>query len=109
MTVRVSGMNYIITFEIEPDRRHSLVEAIKATGEWGEVTPTSFLVASQKPVRYIIEVLQPMLGPKDSLAVLSVSAPWAAHCDPIVEDFAHVLLGQFEDWIPRDWNGKDRS
>ncbi len=102
-------MSYIITFDIEPDRRLGLVDAIKATGEWGEVTPTSYLVASQQTVRSIIETLQPMLGPQDSLAVMTVSAPWAAYCDPNVETLAVSLLGKDETWIPKDWNGTDRS
>ena len=51
-----------------------------------------------------------MLGPKDSLAaVLTISAPWAAYCDPIVEDMIEGLLGKCEDHVPKDWNGVDWS
>ena len=102
-------MSYIITFDVEAERRTGLVQAIKTTGDWGEVTPTSYLVASPQTVRSIIETLQPMLGPQDSLAVVTVSAPWAAYCDSNAETLAVSLLGKDETWIPKDWNGTDRS
>lgn len=50
-----------------------------------------------------------MLGQKDSLAVLTVCSPWAGYCDPIVEDMMDGLLGESENYIPKDWNGVDRS
>ena len=103
-------MAYLVTFETDAARQESLVTAIKAFGDWGVVTRASYLLISEHPLRTIIETLQPMLGPKDSLAaVLTISAPWAAYCDPIVEDMIEGLLGKCEDHVPKDWNGVDWS
>src|SRR5262249_20644822 len=54
-------------FVLPPIPRSGLVEAIKAAGEWGEVTPTSYLGASSQTVRSVIEALPPMLGPRDTV------------------------------------------
>ena len=97
-------MTYLITFGVEPSRNATLAAAIKAMGEWGEFAPNSYLLASERTVRAIIETLQPLLGPKDSLAVLTASAPWAASCNPNAETIALSLLGENEPWIHKDRN-----
>lgn len=95
-------MKYLITFETESPA--SIVAAIKNLGEWGELTPTSYLLESSQEVRNIIEQLQPLLGRSDAIWVFTVVAPWASHGDPIVEDHAYALLGPFVDWSPKDWD-----
>ena len=98
-------MNYLITFDIaDTGVRDAVSAAIRRLGEWGELTPQSFLVESEAAVRPTIERLQRLLGPCDAIWVFSVSAPWAGHGDPIVEDHAVALLGNFEDWVPADWD-----
>jgi hypothetical protein len=66
-------MTYLITFGAEPGKNAALAAAIKEMGEWGEFAPNSYLLASERTVRTIIETLQPLLGPEDSLAVLTAS------------------------------------
>jgi hypothetical protein len=73
------------------------------------LTPASYVLDSKRDVRAIIEALQPMLGPKDCLAAVTISSPWAAYCDPLVEEMTEAVLGKGEDYIPKDWNGVDRS
>lgn len=98
-------MNYLITFNIaDAGARDAVSGAIRQLGEWGELTPQSFLVESGEAVRPIMERLQRLLGLGDAIWVLTVSAPWAAHGDPVVEDHAVGLLGEFEDWVPADWD-----
>ena len=82
---------------------------IKKLGEWGEITPTSFVVVSEENAGVITERLQFLLEPQDSIAVISVSQPWATYCNPIVEDFLISQLGQDEDWTPHDWNEETQS
>ena len=103
-------MNYLITFAVESaDIRSSLISAIQNLGEWGELTPTSFLLEADLDVQPLIELLQPLIGPSDSLWIFSVVAPWAGYGDPIVEDHAVDLLGEFQDWVPKDWNDNQGS
>ena len=52
----------------------------------------------------MMEALQPLLGPADSLWILAVTAPWSSYGDPFVEDHATALLGEAEDYLPKDWD-----
>lgn len=98
-------MNYLITFDIADTAvRDAISGAIRRLGNWSELTPQSILVESEAAVRPIIEPLQRLLGPRDAIWVFSVSPPWAGHGDPIAEDHAVTLLGDFEDWAPADWD-----
>jgi len=93
-------MNYLITFTATAKNYSKIVEKIKNMGEWAEVTPSSFFVVSKENAGAITETLQLLLGPQDSVAVFSVTKPWASYCDLIVEDFILSEIGQNEDWIP---------
>jgi len=102
-------MNYLITFTATTEKLSAIIEQIKQLGEWGEITPNSFVVASNENAGVITQQLQMLLGPHDSIAVFSVSQPWASYCDLIVEDFLVSEIGEYEDWTPRDWNGDTQS
>lgn len=52
----------------------------------------------------MMEALQPLLGPADSLWILAVTSPWSSYGDPIVADHATALLGEAEDYVPKDWD-----
>ena len=86
-----------------------LVQEIKNLGDWGEVTSSSFFVTSTENAGSITEKLQLLLGPQESVAVFTVSQPWAGYCDIIMEDFLVSELGQDEDWTPHDWNEVTQS
>ena len=102
-------MNYLITFTATAKNYSEIVENIKHMGEWGEIPPSSFFVKSNENAGAITEKLQLLLGPKDSVAIFSVSKPWASYCDPIVEDLLISEIGQDEVWIPHDWNEQTQS
>lgn len=102
-------MAHVFIFSVEPSRELGLVEAIKALGEWGILTPTSYLVEGEFDPGKVMECLQPMLGPMDALWVIKAGAPWAGHGDPIVGDLAVACLGHDQAWIPRDWDEATQS
>jgi hypothetical protein len=101
-------MAYVVSFCVEPPRDVELVQAIKALGEWGRLTPTSFILECENDPGVIMEQLQPMLGPKDDLWMISASGPWAAYGDPIVEELM-TWVGPEASWVPRDWDEKTAS
>ena len=102
-------MNYLITFTTSKSNYARLVDHIKRLGNWGEVTPSTFVVVSDENAGVITERLQLLLGSNETVAVFSVSKPWASYCDPIVEDFLISEIGQDENWTPHDWNETTQS
>lgn len=97
-------MNYLITFTATTSNYSRLVDQVKGFGDWGEITPSSFIVVSDENAGVITEKLQLFLGPNESVAVFSVSKPWASYCDLIVEDFLISNIGEYEDWTPHDFS-----
>lgn len=97
-------MSLIVTFRADERRAVGLIDDIKSLGEWGVLTPTSYLVGTISSPGEVMEKLQPLLGPDDDLWVFTVSAPWAGYGNAEVEDVAVGQLGEFEDWVPRDWD-----
>ena len=102
-------MNYLITFTATAKNYSEIVEKIKNMGEWGEVTPSSFLVVSNENAGAITENFQLLLGQQDSFAVFSVSKPLASYSDIIVEDFILSKIGEDEDWVIKNWNEETQS
>ena len=102
-------MTYLITFTATTKNYSKIVNEIKNLGEWGEVTTSSFIVASKENAGVITERLQLLLGPQDSVAVFSVSKPWASYCGLIVKDFILSEIGQDEEWTYHDWNEETQS
>jgi len=102
-------MNYLVTFTSTTENHSAVVEQIKQLGEWGEITPSSFVIASKENAGVITQRLQILLGPHDSIGVFSISQPWASYCDLIVEDFLASEIGEYEDWTPSDWNEDTQS
>lgn len=102
-------MNYLITFGTNPTRNEQLHKSIRELGEFGLVTPTSYVVQSDLTAASIIELLQKDLGPSDDIGVFAVCQPWASYCDVIVEDFLVGALGDFEDWTPRDFESEESN
>lgn len=102
-------MSVIVTFETDEQRAIALVGHIKSLGEWGALTPSSYLVETTASPGLVMEQLQPLLGPQDELWVFSVTAPWAGYGSVEVEDLAVGQLGPFTDWVPRDWDEESQS
>ena len=98
-------MAYVVIFEAsEANVGANVSAAIKGIGEWAELTPKSYLLDTAQSVESVMESLHPLLGPSDSIWVFTASSPWSGYGDPIVDDYAHTVLGQAEDYVPRDWN-----
>ena len=98
-------MNLVIVFECDQDARQKSIEsAIKSVGDWGKLTSNAILIETNQEIAYLMEQLQPMLGPKDRLWIFEAGAKWSSCGDPIVEDHASALLGPEVDYIPRDWD-----
>lgn len=102
-------MNDLITLSTNPTRSERLHESIRGLGEYGLVTPTSYVVQSDLTAASIIELLQKGLGPSDDIGVFAVGQPWATFCDLIVENFLVGAHGEFEDWTPRDYESEDNG
>ena len=102
-------MAYIITFTATARNYARIVSEIKKLGNWGEVTPSSFVVATKENAGAITERLQLLLGPQESVAIFTVSRPWASYCNLIVEDFFLSEIGEDEDWTCHDWNEETQS
>lgn len=102
-------MSLIITFQVEPERNASLLQAIKGLGEWGALTPTCLIVETDVQAGAVMEKLQPLLGRADSLWAVSAAKPWAGYGDPIVEDHVEAIVGSSDDWIPSDWDDATQS
>jgi len=102
-------MPLIITFEVEPERNASLVQAIKGLGEWGILTPTCLVVETDVQAAAVMETLQPLLGPADSLWAISAAKSWAGYGDPVVEDQVEAIVGPSDDWTPIDWDENTQS
>lgn len=102
-------MPFIITFEIEEIRRVSLVSALKGLGDWSAMTSSSYLVATDAGAGGIMETLQPLLGPADSLWVISAAGPWAGYGNPEADDHAVSVLGRDDAWTPKDWDEATKS
>ncbi len=96
-------MAYIVIFEASEAKVGATVStAIKGMGDWAELTAKSYLLDTSQSVRTVMETLQPLIGPSDSIWVFTPSSPWSCYGDPVVDDHAHALLGQAEDYVPRD-------
>jgi hypothetical protein len=101
----VFNMTYIVIFETDNLTVDTNVStAIKDLGEWVALTSQSYLLDTTRAVRAIMETLQPMLGPMDSLWVFTPISPWSGYGDPIVDDHAHGHLGKAEDYVLKDWD-----
>jgi hypothetical protein len=102
-------MSLIVTFKTDVQRAVALIDYIKSLGEWGVLTPTSYLVGTTASPGRVMEKLQPLLGPDDDLWVFSVRSPWAGYGNVEAEDVAVGQLGKFADWVPRDWDEARQS
>jgi hypothetical protein len=103
-------MPYIVIFESDdPIVRAKVTSALKGMGEWTELSSQSYLVDAAHSVSDLMETLQPMIGPADSLWVFTPKAPWSGYGDPIVDDHLHGHLGDADDYIPKDRNEATRS
>lgn len=102
-------MSLIVTFKTDEQRAIGLIAGIKSLGEWGVLTPSSYLVGTSASPGHVMEILQPLLGPDDDLWAFSVSAPWAGYGNVEVEDVAVSQLGPFSDWVDRDWDEASQS
>ena len=60
-------MSLIVTFKTDEQRAVALINYIKSLGEWGVLTPTSYLVGSTASPGQVMEELQPLVGPDDDL------------------------------------------
>ena len=98
-------MAYIVIFESDDAIvKANLVAALKRRGDWAELTSQSYLLDTQDQISRLMEALQPLLGPTDSLWVFTPRAPWSGHGDPIVDDYVHSHIGEAQDYIPKDWD-----
>ncbi len=70
-------MAYIVTFSVEPTREIGLIEAIKALGNWADLTPTTYLLQCEAGPGPLMETFQPMLGSKESFACGRFQASWS--------------------------------
>ncbi len=102
-------MAYIVLLSVEPPRKAGLIEAIKALGDWGELTPTSYLVHGGADPGSIMEMLQPMLGPRDALWVFPASGPWAGYGDVLVDELVAAWVSPEASWVPYDWDEAKQS
>jgi len=102
-------MPLVVTFEVDQARSASLIDAVKSLGDWSALTSSSYLLATNVGAGGVIERLQPLLGPADSLWVISASGPWAGYGSPEVEDHTVTLLGREDDWVPKDWDNVTKS
>jgi hypothetical protein len=96
-------MALIITFNVNPSRVAALVEAVKALGEWGALTPTSYLITTNTCPGEIMERLHGFVAPDEELWAITAAAPWASYGNAEVEDHAE-LLGAPDDWTVWDWD-----
>jgi hypothetical protein len=101
-------MAFIITFNVGPARLTALVDEVKALGEWGALTPTSYLVATNMLPGEIMERLHRLVAPDEDLWVVTAAAPWASYGNAEVEDHAE-LLGAPDDWTVWDWDDASSS
>ena len=102
-------MAYIVLVSVEPPREAGLIEAIKAFGEWGELTPTTYILQCKVDPGSIMETLQPMLGPADSLWVFRASGPWAGYGDVLVDELVEAWVSPEASWAPHDWDEATQS
>ena len=101
-------MAVIIMFTVGPTRTAAVVAAVKTLGEWGALTPTSYLVETDARPGEIMERLHGLVSPDETLWVVTAAAPWASYGVAEVEDFAE-LLGQPDDWTVWDWDEATQS
>lgn len=102
-------MSLVVTFAVEQARNAALIDVVKSLGDWCALTSSSYLIATNIGAGGVMEKLQPLLGPTDSVWVVSASGPWAGYGASEVEDSAVALLGEEDDWIPRDWDEATKS
>ena len=89
---------YLIMFDVEPERHRTMVLAVEALGEWAQLTPSSFAVATDELAGSIITKLHRHIRANEQIWVIRAAAPWAAYGDPQIENFLDAL-GPEEDWI----------
>lgn len=68
----------VVTFEVDRSRSASLIDGVKSIGDWSALTSSSYLITTSIGAGSVMERLQPLLGPADSLWVIPASGPWAA-------------------------------
>ncbi|MBI1212884.1 MAG: hypothetical protein GC190_15590 [Alphaproteobacteria bacterium] len=89
---------FLIAFDVAPERHRAMVLAIEALGEWAQLTPTTFAVATNEPAGAIIAKLHRNIRAEEQIFVVSAKGPWAAYGASDTENFLDVL-GPEEDWI----------
>ncbi len=96
---------FLVVFDVEKPFEQLVVTDIKALGDWARMTPTVFMLTTDYKPERIMERLQPLLGPQDSLWIVSPSKPWTGYGDPMVADWLSAALGEENgNWIPKDWD-----
>ncbi len=92
-------------YDVEERFLAEFSDNLKNLGSWAMLTPTAMMIRTKETPEDIMEKLQPLIGPKDSLWLVTPSSPWTGYGDPIVDDFIHAELGPDKgDWVPKDWN-----
>ena len=101
-------MALIITFNINASRVSAMVEAIRELGQWGVLTPTSYLVATDMGPGEIMERLHGLVSPQEDLWVITAADLWAGYGDVEVVDHVETL-GASDDWPTWDWDEASSS
>lgn len=96
---------YLVIFEVEQRFASTVVANIKNLGNWAQMTSSAFMLATNHTPGDVMERLQPLIGPRDSLWLVSPITPWTGYGDPTVEDYLTATLGEeMGDWMPKDWD-----
>lgn len=93
---------FFIIFEVEERYATVFSASVKSLGDWAILTPTTIMVRTKKSSESVMEQLQPLIGPGDSLWLITPSAPWSGYGDPIACDHVEAALGpESGNWVPK--------
>ena len=98
---------FLIIFDVQEQFAAAFITSVKSLGNWAMLTPTTMMINTKKSSEGVMEQLQPLIGPSDSLWLITPSIPWSAFGDPIVIDHVEAALGpENGNWAPKDWNAQ---
>lgn len=96
---------FFVIYDVEERFQSKFSKTLKSLGAWAILTPSAMMVKTEKSPEAVMEQLQPLIGPRDSLWLVTPSRPWSGYGDPTVDDCLQVALGPDNgNWVPKDWN-----
>ena len=96
---------FLVIYDVEERFLPKFSTSLKSLGSWAHLTPSAMMVRTEQSLEAMMEQLQALIGPCDSLWVVTPTRPWSGYGDPTVDDCLHATLGKGNgNWVPKDWN-----